>query len=133
MINISTLAEKVGGSIEGDSTLVISGVGDIKSSPKDFLTFLSDNRYHDDLLESKSEAVIVNHEFLNDNLNKTLIRVDNPVYAYIQILEFFDQPKKIDVGIHPTAIISKKASIGKDVYIGPYVVIGNQALTTNAL
>ena len=107
MISISTLAEKVGGLVEGDSSLVISGIGDLRNSPKDFLTFLSDNRYHDDLVKSKSEAVIVNHDFSNDNLDKTLIRVDNPVYAYIQILELFDHPKKYNTGIHPTAIISK--------------------------
>ena len=36
MISISTLAEKVGGLVEGDSSLVISGIGDLKNSPKDF-------------------------------------------------------------------------------------------------
>ena len=106
MISISTLAEKVGGLVEGDSSLVISGIGDLKFS-KRFFNFLSDNRYHDDLVKSKSEAVIVNHDFTNNNLDKTLIRVDNPVYAYIQILELFDHPKKYNTGIHPTAIISK--------------------------
>ena len=123
MISISTLAEKIGGLVEGDSSLVISGIGDLRNSPKDFLTFLSDNRYHDDLVKSKSEAVIVNHDFTNNNLDKTLIRVDNPVYAYIQILELFDHPKKYNTGIHPTAIISEKSKIGNNVSIGPYVVI----------
>ena len=123
MINISKLAKKVGGSVEGDSSLVINGIGDLKNSPKDFLTFLSDNRYYDDLVKSKSEAVIVNHDFSINNLEKTLIRVDNPVYAYIQILELFDNPKNRDIGIHPTAIISEKSNIGNNVYIGPYVVI----------
>ena len=123
MISISTLAKKVGGFIEGDSNLVISGIGDLQNSPKDYLTFLSDNRYYEDLLNSKSEAVIVNHDFSTDDINKTLIRVDNPVFAYIQILELFDTTQKKYSGIHPTAIISKKSNIGKDVNIGPYVVI----------
>ena len=123
MINIETLAKKVGGSIEGDSNLLISGVGDLKSSPKDFLTFLSDNRYYNDLVQSKSEAVIVNHDFPNENIDKTVIRVDNPVYAYIQILELFDTPKKNNTGIHPTAIISSEANIGSNVNIGAYSVI----------
>ena len=123
MISISTLAKKVGGFIEGDSNLVISGIGDLKNSPKDYLTFLSDNRYYEDLVNSKSEAVIVNHDFSTDDINKTLIRVDNPVFAYIQILELFDNTQKKYSGIHPTAIISKKSNIGKDVNIGPYAVI----------
>ena len=74
MINISKLAKKVGGSVEGDSSLVIHGIGDLKNSPKDFLTFLSDNRYYDDLVKSKSEAVIVNHDFSFNNLETRLLQ-----------------------------------------------------------
>ena len=36
MISISTLAEKVGGLVEGDSSLVISGIGDLKILQKIF-------------------------------------------------------------------------------------------------
>ncbi len=123
MINITTLAEKVGGSIEGDSNLVINGIGDLKNSPEEFLSFLSDHRYYEDFKNSKSKAVIVNHDFSDSCFDKTLIRVDNPVYAYIQILELFNNTKTSKSGIHKTAIISETSNIGKDVYIGPYTVI----------
>ncbi len=123
MINITTLAQKVGGSIEGDSDLIIDGIGDLKNSPSGFVSFLSDNRYYDDFKQSKSTAVIVNHEFSDSSFDKTLIRVDNPVYAYIQILELFNKVKNSKSGIHKTAIVSEKSNIGKNVYIGPYTVI----------
>ena len=123
MISITTLAEKVEGSIEGDSNLIINGIGDLKNSPKEFLSFLSDSRYYNDFKNSKSCAVIVNHNFSDSSNGKTLIRVDNPVYAYIQILELFNKTKKLKNSIHKTAIISEKSEIGKNVYIGPYTVI----------
>jgi len=128
MIDISTLAKKVGGSIEGNSNLIINGIGDLKNSPKGFVSFLSDHRYYDDFKNSKSTAVFVNHEFSNSSLDKTLIRVDNPVYAYIQILELFHESKKDKIGIHETAIISPKATIGNNVYIGPYSVIDDNVI-----
>ena len=74
MINITTLAEKVGGSIEGDSNLVINGIGDLKNSPEEFLSFLSDHRYYEDFKNSKSKAVIVNHDFSDSCFDKTLLR-----------------------------------------------------------
>ena len=40
MISISTLAEKVGGLVEGDSSLVISGIGDLKILQKIFNFFI---------------------------------------------------------------------------------------------
>ena len=39
MISISTLAEKVGGLVEGDSSLVISGIGDLRKFSKRFFNF----------------------------------------------------------------------------------------------
>ena len=128
MINITTLARKVGGVIEGNSDLVINGIGDLKNSPEGFLSFLSDHRYYDDFKNSKSTAIIVNHKFSDTSLDKTLIRVDNPVYAYIQILELFHESKKDKIGIHETAIISSKATIGNNVYIGPYTVIDDNVI-----
>ena len=54
-----------------------------------------------------------------------MIRVENPVFAYIQLLEYFSPKKQCKSGIHNTAIISKSAQIGQNVSIGPYAVIGS--------
>ena len=123
MFNISSLAQKIDGSIEGNPDLIINGVGDLKNSPEGFLSFLSDNRYYKDFETSLSQAVIVRNDFENERLNKTLIRVENPVFAYIKILEIFSNPKKQKTGIHSSAIIGSNSKIGKNVYIGPYTVI----------
>ena len=123
MINITSLAKKIKGSIEGNPDLIINGIGDLKNSPKGFLSFLSDHKYYKDFKNSLSDAVIVSNDFSDSRLDKTLIRVANPVFAYIKILEYFNKPKENKIGIHKTAIISSTSKIGKDVYIGPYTVI----------
>ena len=127
MININKIAKKINGSIEGDETLSIKGVGDLRTTKKNFISFLSDERYYKHFKSSLSDVIIVDNEFSLDKCNKTIIRVKNPVFAYIQILEYFKKNVNTEVGIHKTAIISPKSKIGKNVYIGPYVMIEDGA------
>ena len=123
MITIAKLAKKINGSVEGKKDLSISGVGDLRTSPENFISFLSDERYYKYFKESVSEAVIVDKNFSFDRYNKTLIRVDNPVYAYIQAIQWFNKSHSFKPEIHKSAVVSKKAIIGKNVYIGPNTVI----------
>ena len=61
-----------------------------------------------------------------DRLDKTLIRVENPVFAYIKILEYFDDNLKIKKnGIHKSSIISENTNISTDCFIGPFSTIDN--------
>ena len=89
MLTVSSLAKKIHGTVEGDVNFKINGVGDLRTSPKDFVSFLSDERYYKFFEDSSSNVVIVNNKFSNPRLDKILIRVENPVYAYIQTLEHF--------------------------------------------
>ena len=123
MITINQLAAKINGSIEGKGKTSIAGVGDLRTAPKNFVSFLSDDRYYKYFKESLSQTIIVKKDFSYNKFNKTLIRVDNPVYAYIQAIEFFNKSNPFKIGIHNTAIVSSKAKIGNDVYIGPHTVI----------
>ncbi len=127
MISINQLAEKINGSIEGRNNTSIVGIGDLRTAPKDFVSFLSDDRYYKYFKDSLSETIIVKKDFSYDSFNKTLIRVENPVYAYIQAIEIFNKPNPFKSEIHKTAIISSKAKIGDNVYIGPYTVIDDEA------
>ncbi len=62
---------------------------------------------------------------------KCIIRVDNPKKAIALIGNhfFLNQEER---SIHPTAIISPKAKIGNNVYIGPYVIIGESTIGDNS-
>ena len=123
MINIKKIAAKLNGIIDGNSNLSIKGVSDLRTASKNDISFLSDSRYYKYFEKSLTDAVIVHNDFSLNSKNKTLIRVDNPVYAYIQTLEIFGPTEIQLTGTHHSAIISKNAVIGSNVYIGPNVVI----------
>ena len=60
-----------------------------------------------------------------------IIRVTNAKLSIAKLGRyFFDNVKK---GIHPTAIIEQGAQIGKECYIGPYVVIHSCAIIGNGV
>ena len=53
-----------------------------------------------------------------------LLYADNPEWAFILLMKYVDaQTPKFTPGIHPTAIISGKATLGKNVSVGAYSVI----------
>ena len=58
---------------------------------------------------------------------KILLVVDNPKFQLAKIGNHFFI-EKITPIIHPTAIIDSQSKIGKDVYIGPYTVIGKSLI-----
>jgi UDP-3-O-[3-hydroxymyristoyl] glucosamine N-acyltransferase len=60
-----------------------------------------------------------------------LIFVDNPRAVFIKIINKIYNKNKKKVGISPTAIISKTATIGSDCYIGNYTVIGEDCKIGN--
>jgi UDP-3-O-[3-hydroxymyristoyl] glucosamine N-acyltransferase len=60
-----------------------------------------------------------------------LIFVDNPRAVFIKIINKIYNKDKKKVGISPTAIISKTATIGSDCYIGNYTVIGEDCKIGN--
>ncbi len=53
-----------------------------------------------------------------------LLYADNPEWAFVLLMRYVDaQFQKYTPGIHPTAIISPNATLGKNVSVGAYTVI----------
>ncbi len=120
---LQELAEKIGGRLEGDKNLVISGAAPIDSAQPGQITFLANPRYRDHLRHSRASAVIVDQKTPIET-SHALIRVDDPYYGFLQIFLLFNPRKELlAAGIHPTAIIHPEAQIGQGVAIGAHVVI----------
>jgi UDP-3-O-[3-hydroxymyristoyl] glucosamine N-acyltransferase len=55
------------------------------------------------------------------------IELDSPRWALIDLLPLFERRKRLAAGIHPSAALSEKCSIGEDVYIGPCCIVSDGA------
>jgi len=51
------------------------------------------------------------------------LRADNPYLTFARALELFYQPPPFPAGIHPTAVVSPTARLGREAALGPYCFI----------
>jgi UDP-3-O-[3-hydroxymyristoyl] glucosamine N-acyltransferase len=122
-MRVKEIAEIINGKIIGDENVIITGVSGIKEAKEGDLTFIANKKYKNLLYTTKASAIIVGPD-INNNVNTTLIQVENPSIAFAKIMSIVGpEPIKFYPGIHPTAIIGKNVSFGKDVSIQPYSII----------
>lgn len=116
------LADAIKLELIGEDCLV-SSVGTIKKFYEGSLIFL--NKYNEDYLRKINNAenvfVIAHNEYYG-KLTCAYVIADNPRLSFLRLVNrFFYQSK--NEGIHPTAIISKNARIGRNVQIGAYSIL----------
>ncbi len=124
------IAQLVGGELVGNPDQPITGVAGIREAQPGDLAFIASPKYYSALKTTQAAAVIVARDARIESgsglsaVTKALIRVDNPVAAFTQIvLRVMPPPVKYAPGIHPTAVIAPTAKLGKDVSIQPHAVI----------
>jgi UDP-3-O-[3-hydroxymyristoyl] glucosamine N-acyltransferase len=104
----------------------ITGVAGIEQAAPGQLTFISNPKYNAAAKTTKAAAVIVSQNF--PAISTGMLRSDNPYLAWAKAIELFYQPPAYPAGIHPTAVIHPKATVGKNAHIAPYVVIDEDAM-----
>lgn len=75
------------------------------------------------MVEGSKACVLLTDSSIIPVEGKTLIVVNNPKVALAEVGNHFFV-EKVTASIHPTAIVDSEAKLGKDVYIGPFCVIG---------
>jgi len=117
------IAQLVGGELIGDPDQTVTGVAGIREAQPGDLAFIASPKYYS-ALKTTQAAVVIVARAAKVEFNRVLIRVDNPVAAFTQVvLRVMPPPVKFAPGVHPTAVIAPDASLGKDVSIQPHAVI----------
>jgi UDP-3-O-[3-hydroxymyristoyl] glucosamine N-acyltransferase len=119
---LAELARELDAEVVGDASIEIRGVAGIREALPGDITFIANSRYDAYLEETRASAVICSREPRETRV--PLLLVDNPYLAFQQVVRIFrpdrDRPP---AGIHPTAVVSSVARLGRDVSIGPHCVI----------
>ncbi len=120
---LGQIAEYVEGEVIGDGNLVITGLCGIKESQEGDLTFVAEPKYFRFIPKTKASAIIIPSDMKVQG--KPVIRTANPSGAFAKAVSWMTgmAATKPLQGIHKTAIIADSAKLGKNVAIGPYVVI----------
>lgn len=121
--SLAEIAELVGGELEGESSISITGVADLQGAGPSEISFFAHPRYEAAARQSRAAALLVGPN-APKNLGRARIRVANPSASFTKVAMLFapgDAPRIL--GVHPSAVISPKAHLGQHVGIGPHVVV----------
>jgi UDP-3-O-[3-hydroxymyristoyl] glucosamine N-acyltransferase len=117
------IARRVGARAVGDLEVEIKGLATIEEAGEGELTFLSNRKYRRHLASTRAAAIII-EEPSDLPHGRSGIISPHPYLTFAHALALFDTPLQTPRGVHPQALISPSAILGRDVAIGPFTVIG---------
>ncbi len=115
------IAGIINGTIEGDAAVTVNGLAKIEEGTAGKLSFLANPKYEEYIYSTGSSVCIVNNSFVPTKsvpTSLTLIKVEDAYACFAKLLEFYDQMKRKQPKVEPSAVIAESAKIGKDPYIG---------------
>jgi UDP-3-O-[3-hydroxymyristoyl] glucosamine N-acyltransferase len=148
-LTLSELAQWIDGTIvRGGLDASLTGMAALDMAGPHDVSFLGNEKYHTQFLETQAAAVIVPRGVSDGPPNTALVAVDNPTLAFsVVVRHFAASNRNFTPGIHPQAsvdpsavinaekvlvhagaVVMAGASIGDGSEIGPNSVIGADAM-----
>lgn len=126
------IADFLGGTVEGNANVTVTGVAKIEEAKPGTLAFLSNPKYNKYLYETEASIVLVNLDFeLEAEVKPTLIRVADAYKAFASLLELYQQAQGNKSGIESPSFVDPSASLGQDIYLGAFAYIGKNVKIGN--
>ena len=128
-ITAAELAERIGGTLEGDPTKVIRTAATLEQAGPDALSWVGAPEFLHKAASSDAGVFLLPEGCALPG-DRTVIRVADPDAALCEALRCLAPPlEKVALGIHPTAIVSpdavaEGAAIGANVFVGAGTLIG---------
>ncbi|MFT6901762.1 MAG: UDP-3-O-[3-hydroxymyristoyl] glucosamine N-acyltransferase [Colwellia sp.] len=119
---LKQLAEKIGAEVHGDASYIIDSLATLSSAGAQQIAFLANEKYSQQLSETKAGAVIISSQHINDCNTHALV-MDNPYLGYALTAQLLDTTPKPAHNIHPSAQILPDVTLGVNVAIGANTVI----------
>lgn len=121
-LTLRAVAELVGGTVEGDESLLVESVGSVDEAAGDQITF-ADARHASALAGSRAGAAIVGAG-THAPAGMAVVRVQDVQAAVRRLLEHWAAPEDLPPpGVHPTAVVAEGAVLGRDVAVGAGAVV----------
>jgi UDP-3-O-[3-hydroxymyristoyl] glucosamine N-acyltransferase len=128
-LTLKEISELVGGSIEGNPSKLIHGIGTLDSANSSQIAYAVSEKYKDSLKNSNAGTIIINNNLKRFCQNDAII-VDNVYLAYsilthkfkvTQNIEHFNYGNQLD---YPDSNVATSSLIGKNVQVGKSSNIG---------
>jgi UDP-3-O-[3-hydroxymyristoyl] glucosamine N-acyltransferase len=126
MLTVAQIADLLKAPYRGDGNTEIVGLSSLDEVYPNHLIFADGPKNLELAFASEAAAVIVTEE--PESYNKPIIIFQNPLLAFVELMQVFYpniEPKKT---IHPSAYIGQDVTIGEGVTIGPFAVIEDHCI-----
>lgn len=120
--SLRAIAEHIGGELVGNPQHLITSMGALANAEPHQLSFLSNNKYADDLSTSKAGGVILT-QAQAAQFSGNVIMHANPYVGFALASQLLDTTPKQAIGISAGAFIHPSVKIGENAAIAPGVVI----------
>lgn len=117
----------MGGTIEGDEAVVISGVAPIESADSTQISFVANARYRIHIATTKAGALVLDEK--TECTERPVLRHPLPYLTFAHIIDLFhpDRPL-VEPGCHASAVIADRARIDATAAVGPLCHIADGAV-----
>lgn len=128
------IAEALGGVVEGNGEVAVSGVSEIDKGKPKTLAFLANPKYENHIYTTEASIVLVNADFVpTQAIKPTLVRVPDAYAAMASLLQMYEQSKPKKIGIEQPSYVSESATVGENPYIGAFAYIGHNVKVGNGV
>jgi UDP-3-O-[3-hydroxymyristoyl] glucosamine N-acyltransferase len=125
-ISLDQVVQVLGGTLYGDASQQINGLASLKQAGSADISFVSNIKYEQDLMECKAACVIVSPHLAEVAQKRGAYIVTDQPYVYFALLtqlwKQLQSPKNMG-SIHPSAIVDGAAVVDSTAVIGPLCVI----------
>lgn len=118
------LASFVGGTVDGDGDIEITGFAKIEEAAPGQVSFIANPKYAHYIHTTGASVVLVSRDFDAGGASPVLVRVDDPYAALAELLTAFEKMKPRLQGVEQPCFIGEGVSVPDDAYIGAFAYIG---------
>ena len=130
------IATLIQGRLEGDPEAKVSDVAKIEEATSGALSFISNPKYEEYLYTTQASIIIINESLeITKPVQTTVIRVKDAYMAFALLLEKYSEiiSGGTKTGIEQPSFIAATAKVGKDVYVGAFSYIGENAVIADGV
>ncbi len=120
------IAQFIQGKVVGDENACVHTFAKIEEGVPGAISFLANDKYIHYLKNTQSTIVLVDETIsVAEDVAPTLIIVKNARDCVARLLQLYESAKTKKSGIDSLAFVSPSATIGENVYVGPFAYIGD--------
>jgi UDP-3-O-[3-hydroxymyristoyl] glucosamine N-acyltransferase len=126
-IAVTEIAAFIGAELEGDDTLMATGINEIHKVEPGDISFVDFAKYYDACLRSAATIIIINKKVACPP-GKVLLISDDPFSAYVKLVKRFRPFEPATNPISDSAVIGEGTIIQPNVFVGNHVTIGTNCI-----